>query len=282
MNRHTQGSLAIVGAIAAGIFVVAFIALMVLGEYRFSPAVFLALLVALLAAIILYLGFGPDKGTALTDVKAAPTTTSSAAAASSSGAAAAAAGTAAVAASADAAETAGDAAAEAAAKAEADAKAQAEAEAAEAAAKAKAEAAEAEAAARAKAEAETAEAQAAEETSAASSATMGDDYDGDGTLEGENEGVRPAGLDSPRDGKADDLKQIKGVGPKMERLCNELGFWHFEQVANWSADEVAWVDANLEGFKGRVSRDEWVAQAKILAAGGETEFSKKVEDGDVY
>ena len=37
-----------------------------------------------------------------------------------------------------------------------------------------------------------------------------------------------------------------------------------------------------KGFKGRVSRDDWVEQAKILAAGGETEFSKRVEDGDVY
>jgi predicted flap endonuclease-1-like 5' DNA nuclease len=45
---------------------------------------------------------------------------------------------------------------------------------------------------------------------------------------------------------------------------------------------VAWVDANLEGFKGRVSRDHWVKQTKTLAAGRETEFSKRVEDGDVY
>jgi NADH-quinone oxidoreductase subunit E len=100
--------------------------------------------------------------------------------------------------------------------------------------------------------------------------------------EGGNEGTRPAALDGPRDGKADDLKKIKGVGPKMEKLCNSLGFYHFDQIANWTADEVAWVDNNLEGFKGRVSRDDWVAQAKLLAAGGETEFSKKVEDGDVY
>jgi len=39
--------------------------------------------------------------------------------------------------------------------------------------------------------------------------------------------------------QADDLKQIKGVGPKMEQLCNSLGFWHFDQVAGWNADEVA-------------------------------------------
>ncbi|MEO1551634.1 MAG: endonuclease [Pseudomonadota bacterium] len=108
------------------------------------------------------------------------------------------------------------------------------------------------------------------------------DYDGDGAVEGADEGTKPATLEAARDGKADDLKQIKGIGPKLEKLCNRLGFYHFDQIAAWTADEVAWVDANLEGFKGRVSRDEWVKQAGILAKGGETEFSKRVEGGDVY
>lgn len=95
-------------------------------------------------------------------------------------------------------------------------------------------------------------------------------------------GSRPAGMSAPRDGKADDLKHIKGVGPKLEKLLNSMGFYHFSQVASWSPDEVAWVDENLEGFKGRVSRDGWIDQAKTLAAGGETEFSKRVDDGEVY
>jgi predicted flap endonuclease-1-like 5' DNA nuclease len=96
-------------------------------------------------------------------------------------------------------------------------------------------------------------------------------------------GTRPARLDGPRDGgEADDLKKIKGVGPKMETLLNSLGFYHFDQIAGWTADEVAWVDQNLEGFKGRVTRDDWVEQAKHLAAGGDTEFSRKVDKGDVY
>lgn len=73
---------------------------------------------------------------------------------------------------------------------------------------------------------------------------------------------------------------IKGVGPKLEELLNSLGFWHFDQIAAWGAEELAWVDANLEGFKGRASRDEWVAQAGVLAKGGETEFSRRAgEDG---
>ena len=108
------------------------------------------------------------------------------------------------------------------------------------------------------------------------------DYDGDGVIEGKDEGTKPATLAAARDGGPDDLKRIKGIGPKLEKLCHSLGFYHFDQVAAWTADEVAWVDANLEGFKGRVSRDKWVAQAKLLAEGGETEFSKRVEDGDVY
>ncbi|MDC1499806.1 hypothetical protein N8388_00920 [Octadecabacter sp.] len=108
------------------------------------------------------------------------------------------------------------------------------------------------------------------------------DFDGDGVVECTDEGVKPRTLDAPLDGMADDLKKIKGIGAKMKALCNRLGFWHFDQIANWTDDEVAWVDANLEGFKGRVIRDDWVAQAKLLAAGGETAFSKRVDGGDVY
>ncbi|MEP6019032.1 MAG: hypothetical protein ABJ251_11205 [Paracoccaceae bacterium] len=116
----------------------------------------------------------------------------------------------------------------------------------------------------------------------AASADFTPDYDNDGIFEGENEGQKPATLDGPRDGKADNLKEIKGIGPKLEKLCNVMGFYHFDQIAAWSPAEVAWVNANLEGFKGRVSRDKWVEQAGVLAAGGETEFSKRVEGGGVY
>jgi predicted flap endonuclease-1-like 5' DNA nuclease/uncharacterized membrane protein YeaQ/YmgE (transglycosylase-associated protein family) len=172
-----------------------------------------------------------------------------------------------------------DAAAKAAAEAAAQAKAEADARAkAEAEEKARAEAsrAKAEADAKAAAEAKTA----ADAAAAGAAATP--DYDADGVREGTEEGTRPAALDGPRGGKADNLKEIKGIGPKLEILCNQLGFYHFDQIAGWSADEIAWVNANLTGFKGRVTRDNWVEQAKILAAGGETEFSKRVEDGDVY
>lgn len=85
---------------------------------------------------------------------------------------------------------------------------------------------------------------------------------------GQAGGVKPASLTAPKGGKADDLKVILGIGPKLEALCHKLGFFHFDQIANWTVGEITWVDENLEGFKGRVSRDKWVAQAKVLAAGG--------------
>ena len=68
----------------------------------------------------------------------------------------------------------------------------------------------------------------------------------------------------------------------MEQMLNGMGFYHFDQIAAWSGAEVAWVDENLKGFKGRVSRDGWVDQAKTLAEGGETAFSQKVDKGGVY
>ncbi|MBU2868602.1 NADH:quinone oxidoreductase [Pacificibacter marinus] len=85
---------------------------------------------------------------------------------------------------------------------------------------------------------------------------------------------KPPVLTQPRDGGADNLKLLKGVGPKLEETLNSLGFYHFDQVAAWRKKEIEWVDNNLK-FKGRIERDGWVAQAKILAKGGETEFSKR-------
>ncbi len=93
---------------------------------------------------------------------------------------------------------------------------------------------------------------------------------------------KPQAMEAPRDGGADDLKMIKGVGPKLEKLLNSLGIYHFDQIASWREEEIAWMDENLEGFKGRVSRDEWVEQARVLAAGGTTDFAAKVKKGDVY
>ena len=98
----------------------------------------------------------------------------------------------------------------------------------------------------------------------------------------ETAGTKPATLDAPRSEGADDLKMIKGVGPKLEKVVNSLGFYHFDQVAAWTSDELAWVDQNLEGFKGRATRDAWVEQAKKLASGEETEFSSRAKKDDIY
>ncbi|TKZ21726.1 NADH-quinone oxidoreductase subunit E [Shimia litoralis] len=91
----------------------------------------------------------------------------------------------------------------------------------------------------------------------------------------------PVILTEARDGGADDLKKLKGVGPKLEQTLNELGFFHFDQIAAWTQAQIAWVDSRLS-FKGRIERDGWVDQAKALASGEETEFSKRVAKGDVY
>lgn len=79
-------------------------------------------------------------------------------------------------------------------------------------------------------------------------------------------GSKPANLlGEARDGKADDLKKISGVGPKLEGLLHENGVFHFDQIAAWNADEIAYMDDQLS-FKGRIDRDNWIEQATTFAA----------------
>ncbi len=78
---------------------------------------------------------------------------------------------------------------------------------------------------------------------------------------------KPELFAKPVGGKGDDLELIWGVGPGLARMLNKMGIWHFRQIASWTAGELKWVDANLKGFKGRASRDEWVKQAKKLMTG---------------
>lgn len=208
MSKQTQSSMLLVGVLAGGIGFMAFLMMLVVGEFDFNSSLFIAVLLALGVALFLFFAFhrpAEQQSTVVRSPQHAPPPSPAPQPA-------------------------------------------------------------------------PAPAPAVEQVPAAAPEPMASDTGGDGV----DEGTRPAALDGPRGGTADDLKKIKGVGPKMEKLCNSLGFYHFDQIANWTADEVAWVDNNLEGFKGRVSRDDWVAQAKLLASGGETEFSKKVEDGDVY
>lgn len=77
---------------------------------------------------------------------------------------------------------------------------------------------------------------------------------------------RPLGLDAPQ-GEADDLTRIKGIGPKLSQTLNELGIFHFRQIAAWQEAEAQWIDDFL-AFKGRVDREQWIEQAQKFAANG--------------
>lgn len=79
-------------------------------------------------------------------------------------------------------------------------------------------------------------------------------------------GEKPRTMTAPRKAGADDLKLISGVGPKLEGILNELGFWHFDQVSKWTPAEIEWIDSQLT-VKGRIVRDNWVDQATKLAKG---------------
>lgn len=79
-------------------------------------------------------------------------------------------------------------------------------------------------------------------------------------------GVEPMRLSEAREGGPDDLKRIRGIGPKLEVMLHRLGFFHYDQIARWSDAEAAWVEDKLPGFRGRISRDGWVEQARRLAS----------------
>jgi predicted flap endonuclease-1-like 5' DNA nuclease len=79
---------------------------------------------------------------------------------------------------------------------------------------------------------------------------------------------------------AEDLKRIRGIGVLIERKLNQLGIVAYEQIANWTAAEIDRINQSLD-FKGRIERENWVEQARILASGGTTEFSRRVDRGEV-
>jgi len=93
-------------------------------------------------------------------------------------------------------------------------------------------------------------------------------------------GTQPILLSEARAGGKDNLQLIKGVGKVLEELLNETGIYHFDQIANLSAEEVSWLDNSML-FPGRIEREKWVAQSKDLAEGKATEFSQRVERGEV-
>ena len=66
-------------------------------------------------------------------------------------------------------------------------------------------------------------------------------------------------------GEGDDLAQIVGVGPILTELLHDVGVFYFWQIAEWSDEDVAYVDEKLLHFKGRIERDDWVGQSRVLA-----------------
>ncbi len=202
MSKQTQGSMGVVGAIAGGVFLVAIVGLMIVGDYTFSPALFLAAGVAAVVALVLVFAFhkpsysGAARADAGAAVSRAPGAAASAGATGANGSAAG--------------------------------------------------------------------ASSSSSSASPASAPVTPPPD-DVTI-----GTEPERLESPREGGADDLKRIKGVGPKLEEALHGMGIFHLEQIASWSHSEVAWMDENLVEFRGRVSRDDWVGQAQQLTGGHET------------
>lgn len=87
--------------------------------------------------------------------------------------------------------------------------------------------------------------------------------------------VSPAAAAPVDDAAPDDLLRLKGVGPKLKALLIELGVTRYEQIAAWTDADIAAIDARLGNFKGRPVRDQWVDQAKYLAAGDTAGFEAK-------
>lgn len=87
-------------------------------------------------------------------------------------------------------------------------------------------------------------------------------------------------LAAPRGGKADNLTRIKGIGTVNEKKLNHHGIFHFDQIGAWKKADVEAAEAYL-AFDGRIAREEWVKQAKLLAQGKKTEFSRRVDAGKV-
>jgi predicted flap endonuclease-1-like 5' DNA nuclease len=96
-----------------------------------------------------------------------------------------------------------------------------------------------------------------------------------------SEGMRAAqgSSDAHSDGAMDDLKRIRGIGVLIEKKLNSMGVARYEQIAKWTSTDIDRVSHVLD-FKGRIERENWVEQARILASGGQTEFSRRADRGE--
>ena len=76
-------------------------------------------------------------------------------------------------------------------------------------------------------------------------------------------------------GEGDDLTRLKGVGPKLAARLRELGITQLSQIAAWGKADIDQFDSQLGDFAGRIRRDNWVEQAKLLASGDDAAFKEK-------
>ena len=79
---------------------------------------------------------------------------------------------------------------------------------------------------------------------------------------------------------ANDLKRIRGVGVLLEKRLNMLGYTRYAQIAAWTQADIDRVNQQLD-FSGRIERENWIEQARILATGGQTEFSRRQDRGGI-
>lgn len=103
---------------------------------------------------------------------------------------------------------------------------------------------------------------------------------GVGTMAGLGEVIAAAAAEevaeaAPAPEAADDLGRIKGVGPKLKALLTSLGVTTYAQIAAWTDEDIARIDAQLGTFAGRAKRDNWVEQAKLLASGDTAAYEAK-------
>jgi len=112
---------------------------------------------------------------------------------------------------------------------------------------------------------------------ASSSEAARSDYTGFRSVR--SEALRGAGGSAmPALGDIDDLKRIRGIGVLIEKKLHSLGVTMYEQVANWTGADIDRVSQLLD-FRGRIERENWIEQARILASGGQTEFSRRADRG---
>ncbi len=86
------------------------------------------------------------------------------------------------------------------------------------------------------------------------------------TADVKDEATAPAAEEAAAETAGDDLKQLSGVGPALEKKLHEAGVTTFAQVAAWTEEDVAAMNEKLS-FKGRIEREGWIEQAKELAKG---------------